>query len=349
MMTAEGQRHQYANLDALRGVAAFAVVLYHAQSWFRTEALFAHGYMAVDFFFVLSGFVIAYAYEERLAKSGALPRFLLDRAIRLYPMILAGAAVGALAFLARASAKGASIGVAEIGAIAAAAIPWPVTWLTGDPWPVNPPIWSIFWELVVNLLFGLTVRWWTTRIVLSVVLLSLGLLSWCSLEMGGFMPMGPKADSWTLGGLRTLAGFGLGVLMLRAHRAGIGCGGPRWLPVAALLLSTTLLPQGASVARWLDPLLAAVVFPAIVLMAAGSSSLGLRFTRIGGALSYPLYAVHLPLMLIAAGGAARLGMDGTIWQPVAGIALIAFVVATAWGLYRWWDVPIRAWLKTTLR
>ncbi len=344
------QRHQYANLDALRGVAAFAVLLYHTQSWFGSSALFGHGYMAVDFFFVLSGFVIVHAYEERLTRAGSFPSFVRDRAIRLYPMVFAGAAVGTLAYFARAKANGAAIGSTEVGAIVAAAVPWPATWVAGDPWPVNPPIWSVFWELVVNLLFAITVRWWTTRVVVLTVLVMLTLLAWLSWGMGGFVRMGTTANDWTLGGLRTLAGFGLGVLTLRAHRRGIGCGdGRRWWVVAALALSTTILPGGAAETRWLDPLLAAVVFPLIVLAAAGSGSLGARFVQLGGDLSYPVYAVHMPMLLIAAGAWARLGLEGTIWQPIAGIVLIAVILVTAWALHRWWDVPVRAWLKTKSR
>ncbi|MEP9401177.1 acyltransferase [Sphingomonas sp. VNH70] len=339
-------RHQYANLDALRGVAAGAVLLYHAHDWFGTRVWFGHGYMAVDFFFVLSGFVIAFAYEQRLAQTGSLARFVRDRIVRLYPMIVAGAALGAVAFVARARSNGIAIDGGATAAIVAAAVPWPVTWTGGDPWPVNPPIWSIFWELAVNLLFALTVRWWTTRIVAAVVLvtmLALAVLSW---RMGGFVHMGPMADGWALGGLRTLGGFGLGVLTLRLHRQGIGAGtGRRWWVVAALLLATTVLPGGTGVARWLDPLLAALVFPAIVLAAAGSASLGHRFARIGGDLSYPVYAVHMPLLLLFAGLWTRLGLKGGVWQPVGGVAMLVAVIAAAWIAHRFWDVPLRARLK----
>ncbi|WP_230769167.1 acyltransferase family protein [Sphingomonas sp. Leaf4] len=343
-------RHQYAALDALRGVAAFAVLLYHAQPWFGSGWWFAHGYVAVDFFFVLSGFVIAHAYGDRLVGSGTLPAFVRDRAIRLYPMIVAGAGIGIVAYVVRLRANGLPIGTGEVAAMAAAIVPWPATWVAGDPWPVNPPIWSIFWELVVNLIFARTVRWWTIRnliIFTGVAFAVLAILGW---QLGGFGPMGPARESWALGGLRTSAVFAAGVLSLHAHRAGwLTRGGRRPWIIAALALSITILPQPWLDPRWYDFVLTAGVFPLLVLAAAGSRMNMPRMTRFGAELSYPLYAMHAPLLLLFGGAWARVGLKGSAWTPIGGLFVVGGCIAAAWAVYRWWDIPVRARLKARYR
>lgn len=91
----------YQILDGLRGVAAVIVVLFHILEAHalgnRTEQIINHGYLAVDFFFLLSGFVISYAYDDRWGKM-TLKDFFLRRIIRLHPMIIVGSLTGALMF-----------------------------------------------------------------------------------------------------------------------------------------------------------------------------------------------------------------------------------------------------------
>ena len=90
------RRHLYVELDGLRGVAAVAVMLMHLHALFGAggELLDRHAYLAVDFFMLLSGFVIAFAYEQRLRKPAARRGFLIDRVIRLYPLLILGAVTG---------------------------------------------------------------------------------------------------------------------------------------------------------------------------------------------------------------------------------------------------------------
>src|SRR6188508_2958815 len=88
-------------LDGLRGLAALAVVVFHFMEWVYTDAsknFIGHGFLAVDFFFCLSGFVIGYAYDDRIAKMGVV-EFFKSRIIRLHPLVIAGSVLGLLAFL----------------------------------------------------------------------------------------------------------------------------------------------------------------------------------------------------------------------------------------------------------
>src|ERR1700754_1815377 len=85
--------HRYHTLDAMRGVAALSVLLYHWRPqlpWI----LFGSGYLAVDLFFLLSGFIIAHAYDEKLAKGLGFLDFLALRLMRLCPMLAFGTAIG---------------------------------------------------------------------------------------------------------------------------------------------------------------------------------------------------------------------------------------------------------------
>lgn len=90
----------YELLDGLRGVAALLVVFYHIFEGLSFAAggtlitVINHGYLAVDFFFILSGFVIGYAYDDRLGKSMSLGNFFKRRLIRLHPMIVMGSCAG---------------------------------------------------------------------------------------------------------------------------------------------------------------------------------------------------------------------------------------------------------------
>src|SRR6187402_3617673 len=88
-------------LDGLRGVAAIAVVTFHFMEWAISDYsknFIGHGFLAVDFFFCLSGFVIAYAYDDRMKQLKPGP-FLIRRLIRLHPLVVIGSVLGLITFL----------------------------------------------------------------------------------------------------------------------------------------------------------------------------------------------------------------------------------------------------------
>lgn len=77
---------------------------------------FNHGYLAVDFFFILSGFVIGYAYDDRWGKNFTMKDFIKRRLIRLHPMVIMGAVVGAITFYIQGSVQwdGTHIGISMV-------------------------------------------------------------------------------------------------------------------------------------------------------------------------------------------------------------------------------------------
>ena len=164
---ADSKAH-YALLDGLRGVAALLVVLYHVFEGFSFAGgspvitFINHGYLAVDFFFILSGFVIGYAYDDRWQKGFTLGDFFRRRIIRLHPMVVMGAVLGAAAFLIQGSVQWDGTPVATSWVMVALlfamfmipAVPGCPREVrgNGEMFPLNGPCWSLFFEYIGNIL-----------------------------------------------------------------------------------------------------------------------------------------------------------------------------------------------------
>jgi peptidoglycan/LPS O-acetylase OafA/YrhL len=150
----------YEILDGLRGVAALLVLWYHVHEGFSfasgspiIEGI-NHGYLAVDFFFMLSGFVISYAYDDRLGKSLSLGGFFKRRLIRLHPMVVLGAIWGTVCFLMQGSVQWDGTHVATSAVMIALlcamffipAAPQSCYEVrgNGESFPLNGPAWSLF-------------------------------------------------------------------------------------------------------------------------------------------------------------------------------------------------------------
>ena len=165
----------YEILDGLRGVAALMVILYHVFEGFATSPIdqrFNHGYLAVDFFFVLSGFVVGYAYDDRWKKMSTKD-FFKRRLIRLHPMVVMGAILGAITFVIQGSVHWDGTQVPFYLLIVAfiltifmiPAIPGtgPEVRGNGEMFPLNGPSWSLFFEYIGNILYALVIRRFSTK------------------------------------------------------------------------------------------------------------------------------------------------------------------------------------------
>lgn len=146
---------RYATLDGLRGVAAVLVLCYHTHAFQGSAAIAPHGYLAVDFFFMLSGFVIASAYQEKLRAGLPVVDFFRLRMIRLYPVALAGILLGAVKLVSQYAINPAHSEPAQWIALAVFlnALVLPVvseTHFSGALFPTDGPVWSLFYELLVN-------------------------------------------------------------------------------------------------------------------------------------------------------------------------------------------------------
>ena len=174
--------HVFATLDGLRGVAAIAVVLHHYG--LETGAALEHSaFVAVDFFFVLSGFVIAFAYEPRFAGGLQAGNFLIVRLIRLYPLYMLGCTISLAVIAARALL---GLPHLELG-YALRSYVFSCLFLPTPPpeagaaysdavFPLNGPAWSLSLELGINVLYALCWnRLGSGRLIAFVLLSAFGL------------------------------------------------------------------------------------------------------------------------------------------------------------------------------
>ena len=377
---------RYAILDGLRGVAALVVILFHGFEtyipFFGTQHIH-HGYLAVDFFFVLSGFVIGYAYDDRWDRMSTWS-FFKRRLIRLHPMVVAGTLFGACLFFFGESDYFSLIGGTE---------PWKFflcivlgllmipagTGLDIRGWgetnSLNGPNWSLTFEYIGNILYAFVLRRLPT-VVLGMLCVASAFLT-MNLALGwdvfGFFAQ-PKYDvigGWSItpdqmyvGFSRLLYPFLCGLLISRLLPKFITKENPSGSPLgirggfwwASLLLVVLFaVPQigGKScVADGLYQVFAIVVmFPVIVLIGAGSKTTDKRSAKwceTLGNLSYPLYITHFPLMYMQMAWVSS-HKDSPVWHHVVlnlGILLVA--IGIAWAFLKLYDEPVRAWLKKKL-
>ena len=208
----------YELLDGLRGVAALAVIWYHVFEAFATSPVdqkFNHGYLAVDFFFVLSGFVLGYAYDDRWRKGMTSGKFMLRRIIRLQPMVVVGVLFGVVAFIVQGCEKwdGSAVSISAVvlslvlGLFMLPSLPGtlPEVRGNGEMFPLNGPSWSLFFEYIGSILYALVLHRLSNRALKCVVLLSgICLALGAVLNISGDYHLGV---GWSAGGLGFLGGF----------------------------------------------------------------------------------------------------------------------------------------------
>ena len=330
-------RRRYQTLDGLRGIAALAVVLHHSSAWFPHRPHLAES--AVDLFFLISGFVLAAAYGERLGQGLDAKEFMRVRLIRLYPLYLAGLLIAIAGLVISLVTNN---GLTPFHAafwqavpFAALMLPSPGFGVMGNIYPLNPPAWSLFYELLVNLVFAATFRFWTTRTILVVAALcGLWMLGNPAVLSGGWSHLNAFDGIFRVGFF-----FPLGVLLFRLEGR---LPRPGWLRPWHCLVVFALFV-------WADPgpfsaLLILLGYPLLVALAAGVEPSGLwaRACDKLGQWSYAVYAVHFPIISLAAAAEAKLGLH---FAPLAvGGALLVGLLVLSELLDRYYDAPVRRWL-----
>jgi peptidoglycan/LPS O-acetylase OafA/YrhL len=289
--------HRYPALDGLRGIAAVIVLLFHLRWWLPNgKHLIEHGYLAVDFFFVLSGFVVAHTYQARLRDDLGFAAFLKIRAIRLYPLIVAGAVLGLIA--ANYPPLGPNWLLVTLKALpfAAGALPMPPGIMAG-PFELNGPSWTIFFEIVVSISFAACIRVLNDRVLVTLLVASGAFYGWVSYTANGLL-VGWEYHTLLPGFGRAVFPFYLGVALFRLKARYKPHGLSLPLPVLGLLLVATYLPSRHSPLNFAyDTAVVVLVYPCVILAAAGGRrSIGFRFENWGGFISYPLYILQKPLI-----------------------------------------------------
>lgn len=358
-------KNHYEILDGLRGVAALLVVAFHIFEALgggnRFKQLLNHGYLAVDFFFLLSGFVVAYAYDDRWNKMTQWD-FYKRRLIRLQPMVIMGSIVGAALFYFQQCDMFAPIGQTPVWKmllvmlVGYTLIPLPPSMdIRGwqEMYPLNGPAWSLFFEYIANILYALVVRRFSKKALGVLVFLSAGFLVY-------YLLTGPQGDvigGWALdktqlkiGFARLLYPFFGGMLLCRMGK--LIHVKNAFLICSILIAAILCIPRfGDENHLWMNGLYESfaiiVLFPLIVSIGAGGRLEG-RFAtkacRFLGAISYPVYITHYPLIYIYTAWVLNNKVslkNGLPW----GIMLFITAIALAYTCLRFYDEPVREWLK----
>lgn len=365
---APGKSH-YVILDGLRGVASLMVVVFHLfEAWAGGDPekqIINHGYLAVDFFFLLSGFVIAYAYDERWAAGMSQWDFYKRRLVRLQPMIIVGGLIGAALLAFQHSSLFPKLdtvttwqvlGVLLLGFVMIPMTPSAEIRGWGEIYPLNGPQWSLFYEYIGNILYAVGLRRLSNSWLGVLVLLSAAAL----IHLLTFGPRGDVIGGWALdasgvriGLTRVMFPFFAGILLMRlGKRIRV----KNAFAVSSLLLIVAMsLPRfGVGDQRWINGLYEAacviVLFPLIVAIGAGEKSVAkedwgpsVRIARFFGDLSYPLYITHYPLIYIYTGWVVD-KKPPVLEGALVGVGLFVAAVTVAWACLKLYDEPVRRWL-----
>ena len=358
---------RYDILDGLRGVAAIMVLLYHvfndAKSfvvWPTVVNEFYHSFLGVDFFFILSGFVMGYAYDERLKTDMTLGNFIKRRLIRLHPMVVMGVLIGALAFAIQGFTKwdGTQVSIEALMLtvlLGLFLIPSPTSLdVRGntEAFPLNGPHWSLFVEYVGSLLYCLllqriSTKWLRVWVACSIV----SIAGFALLTEEGGIAYGWSSEPMNLcgGALRMLYAYPMGLLMARVfrERQPKPIHGHMFLLCSIGLVVLMGLPfLGNKDTETIYQLVCIFsFFPTIIWYGARGVVSGWRQKAVSflGRLSYPLYAVHFPLVYLYISWIARSGYTysghSQPWVPALITLAASLLIATICLLY--YDEPIR--------
>lgn len=333
-MSVSNSRHVL-TLDALRGIAAIAVLLIHVGWILGDPSLARYGYLAVDLFFVISGFVLGRAYEDKLLAGMSWRRFMTFRFARLYPALFLGVLLGLVAHFVL-SGQSYQLGWYSIGHFFLI----PDLSAREGIFPLNGVLWSLFFELVINAGHGLVVRR-LTNVRLGLFVVAMGICwAFAASASTGNWGGGWNAETFLGGFARVGWGYGIGLLLHRVTR-------DRWrvpaiLPIALGALALFLPHIAAIPAR--PAISVFVLFPLIVALAVASEvpPFARGVAAWLGAISYPLYAIHHPLLMMIA---ARFDTSSGTTRALIAIAIVIAATLVEY-LY---DAPLRTWLRKRLR
>ncbi len=338
-------------LDALRGIAAFAVVQLHTSSLFGRQWFFNAG-LAVDFFFMLSGFVICFAYQTRLDQGWSTKEFLKLRLIRLYPLYVLGLTAAAVFYALRnrfGSFGGDITGIKFLFLLGLFFLPASLAFASrGATFPLNPPTWSLFFELAANVAHAIFLRKRRFGHIAAILAVCALALAACALKTNT-IDCGYSEDRFLYGTSRIAFSYTAGIFLCLCWR--------RWkMPTnvspfipAILLVAVLVGPQNLSI--WYDLLVIFLALPAILYLGASSQPTPrlIPATHWLGITSYAVYILHSPLsegFETLDRAVSRHWANPLPWPGLAFLCLLALAAVVA---DRFYDIPVRAFLIARTR
>lgn len=355
---ADSRKH-FMVLDALRGVAAIMVVLFHVLEVYsggdHVKQVINHGYLAVDFFFMLSGFVMAHAYDGRWSTM-TLTDFFKRRIIRLHPMIMLGMTVGALLFYPAASDYFPKIETTPLWQlllvllVGYTLIPLPPSmdirgW--NEMHPLNGPAWSLFLEYIANILHALILRR-LSKIALGVVVMGSAI---ALIHMA--VTRGDIIGGWSLeptqlwiGFTRLMFPYTAGMLLRRLML--IEAKRNTFLLCSALLIVVMAVPRlGGYNNAWMngayEALIIILVFPAIIMLGAVGEvkqQHAQKLCKFLGDISYPIYILHFPFAYVFYKWVVENEVP-LVTGFITGLGLVALVLLFSYTALKLYDEPVR--------
>lgn len=364
----KSSKPHYEILDGLRGVAALLVVLFHVfeihSHGDHSKQIINHGYLAVDFFFLLSGFVLGYAYDDRWGKM-TLKDFFKRRIIRLQPMIIIGSIIGALLFYFQDSPALGWGGINEVPVwkmllvmlIGFTLIPvgkgldirgW------NEMHPLNGPAWSLFFEYIANIVYAL-ILCRVSKVVLAILVV---VAAGFTIHYALTNPNGDIIGGWSIddstqlkiGFIRLVFPFLAGLLLARIGK--LRYTKNAFLSAALLLVVLLSVPRlGDADSLCLNGLYECfcliIMFPFIIWLGAGGKVQGYKASKVCkflGDISYPIYITHFPITYVYMAWVTNNNLTlEQSWHY--GLLVVIAAVATAYLAMRFYDLPIREWLR----
>ncbi|WP_260922244.1 acyltransferase family protein [Novosphingobium sp. 9] len=331
--------------DAMRGAAAILVVLTH--STFLTGIALPSGFLAVDFFFILSGFVIAQSYQDRLLSGHFGKEFIKTRFVRLYPMVLFGASLGFLKEIFKTlSGDGNHIAAILVFYVSSATlIPIPIN--DTSLFPVNGPMWSLFFEALINIAFVSFIFKFKNHTLLIACLAGALILGLSSANMPS-LNAGSHWSSFFGGAGRVIFGFCAGQLIWRVLRnRSSSKQGMLSLALMAVLIAALMINPSIVSQKIFDGIAIFAIFPAIVYIGASINppKWAISTCKFLGEVSYPLYAIHFPLVVALGVVFKHLKLTPSLGSAVI---IVCVTVAFAWLAQRFFDAPARKALTKLL-
>lgn len=366
---------RYEILDGLRGVASIMVIFFHIMETYSKGPAFQiinHGYLAVDFFFVLSGFVIGYAYDDRWDRMTTWG-FFKRRLVRLHPMLIMGTIVGACFYFfgqcPQFGLEGYANGWKFLAAFVLALFMIPVGpgldvrgW--GEMNPLNGPQWSLTYEYIGNILYAFIFR----KLPNFALAILTGAAAFCTLDLClnlnvfGLLTEGRNyaiytvIGGWSLapeqiyiGFTRLLYPFLSGLLLSRIGKKITVKGGFWWCSL--ILVAIFSIPCVGGPDNIMNGVYNAAcilfIFPLVVMMGAGSQLKGEKSARICtflGEISYPIYITHYPILYMQMNWAWN-HMDAPVYaHVVVALSSVLISIGLAYACLKLYDLPVRKWL-----
>lgn len=338
-------------LDGLRGTAALLVVIFHL-----FEASFPdyrdnpmhHGYLGVDFFYLLSGFVVAYAYDDRWDKM-SIKEFFRIRFIRLHPLVILSVLIGTIVFwidpFTDNSEYKTLLKLGGVMLLGFTLLPTPDVRGWGETHSLNGPLWSLLQEYIANLLYALFGHRISKLVLWCIVVASAVLLTVVAIVHGD-IGTGWSYSTLGIALTRMLFPFFAGMLLFR-------CGKYIHIPFAYIWCSLLLaLLFSMPTFKWNGLYEAACIifiFPLIIAAGAGGKIEGkwAKLCKFSGDISYPIYIIHYPFIYLYTYWIGANKPQTSVLIAI-GVGLFIFFIVLAYAALKLYDEPVRNWLKKKL-